>query len=99
MFINQRYTTSGVTAKIPGEIILGLWIAIDNRRSYGAEMDYLQVFELFKKGDEQKIIHSQEQPEYSFEMVLPFLAPPVDDIKVFIIDNGKYSTMMLAEEY
>ena len=67
MFINPRYTTSGVTAKIPDEIILGLWIAIDNRRNYGGEIDYLQVFKLSKEGDEQKIIHSQEQPEYSHE--------------------------------
>ena len=49
MFRNPRYTTLGVTAKIPDEIILGLWIIIDNRRNYSGDMDYLQVFKLPKE--------------------------------------------------
>lgn len=63
--------------------------------------DYLQVFDLSivenDKKKLQKIIHSQEEPEYRKEYILEF-ADPVET-KIFVIDDEDHSTMLLAEEY
>jgi hypothetical protein len=99
MFSNKRYITNTLRAVVPDEIILGLWIMIDNRRSYGAELSYLQVFKLSEQDGEQRIIHEQEQPDYHNDITLPFIAPPVREATVFAIDEGGYSTMLLADEY
>ena len=41
-------------------------------------------------------IHTQEQPEYKYSYTLTRWMPK---IKIYCIDSGGYSTMMLAEEY
>jgi len=100
MFANKRYITSGIAHEIPDEIQLALWIMIDNlRRSTNIKLDYLHVFWLFNQDGKQKIIHSQEQPEYRNEVLIAFHCQPVEKAKIFVIDNGKHSTMMLANEY
>lgn len=100
MFTNQRYITCGISCAISEEIQLGLWIMIDNlRASNNIEVDYLQVFRLSNQNGNQKIIHSQEQPEYHNEIFIAILCQPVENAKIFVIDDGRHSTMMLAEEY
>ena len=100
MFTNKRYITCGIANEIPDEIQLVLWIMIDNlRRSTPIGLDYLQVFWLSDQDGKQKIIHSQEQPEYRNEILVTFLCQPVKKAKIFVIDDGRHSTMMLAEEY
>lgn len=100
MFENPKYITRGIAREIPAEIQLELWIIIENLKMNGTiKLDYLQVFRLSNKEGKQKIIHSQEEPEYHSEIVLAFSCPPVDNKKVFVIDDGAHSTMMLAEEY
>ena len=39
-----------------------------------------------------------EQPEYRMEYLLPTISNPVT-AKVYVIDDGDHSTMLLAEEY
>ncbi len=46
---------------------------------------------------EQKIIHEQEQPDYRKEYIVS--ADCSIDAKIFVIDAGDHSTMLLAEEY
>lgn len=100
MFTNKRYVTGKIANEIPDEIQLVLWIMIDNlRKSTNIELDYLQVFRLYNQGGKQKIIHSQEQPEYRNEIIVTFLCHPVENTRIFVIDDGRHSTMMLAEEY
>lgn len=100
MFTNKRYITCGIANKIPDEVQLKMWIMIEKLiRSRKIEMDYLQVFQLANEKGKQKIIHSQEQPEYRNEIVKLFSCQPVDNVKIFVIDDGCHSTMMLAEEY
>jgi len=100
MFDNKRYITCGISSAIPDEIQLGLWIMIDHlRTSTNIEVDYLQVFRLSNQNGKQKIIHSQEQPEYRNEILVAFIWNPVESAKIFVIDDGRHSTMMLAEEY
>ena len=62
-----------------------------------AEKDYLQVFCLSADGENQRIIHEQEQPEYRKEYLFPSENPVT--AKVYVIDDKTHSTMLLAEEY
>ena len=61
------------------------------------EQDYLQVFDIHSSKTETIIIHSQEQPNYRKKYVFPF--PAYFTGRIFVIDDGEASTMLLAEEY
>ena len=56
---------------------------------------------LLKNCKEGVIIeHSQEVPKYKERYILTLEDIEIEgNIKVFLIDDGIYSTMMLAEEY
>lgn len=99
MFENERYVTQGVIAEIPAYLQNLLWYLIETMEVQ--EKDYIQVFTLssvFENGElKQSILHSQEQPayrkEYRIKAKLPVAA------KIFVIDDGGHTTMLLAEEY
>ena len=63
------------------------------------QKDYLQVFECTLEDGKQKIIHSQEEPEFKKEYLLKLADTPIFIGKVFVIDDGDHSAMMLASEY
>lgn len=98
MFQNDRYITCGVSAKIPVEVQVILWAMIDDLPSKKVKVDYLQVFRLSEQTGRQKIVHTQEQPKYQAE-VLTHIYEHVVEAKIFVIDDGDHSTMMLAAEY
>ncbi len=95
MFKNSRYATRGINAEIPLALQLVLWKMIDEMEV--ARKDYLQVFTLSSENGEQKIVHEQEQPDYRKEYV--FSGDCLVNAKIFVIDDGDHSTMLLAEEY
>lgn len=95
MFSNKRYLTRGVQADIPFELQIFMWECIDRLPE---ERDYFQVFKLEVIGSIQRIHHFSEQPEYSMEYLLPMVTNPIT-AKVYVIDDGDHSTMLLAEEY
>lgn len=73
---------------------------IDKLNEEGKKLDYLQVFRIKKCEEGFVIEHSQEVPEYKEKYVLTLKDIEVEEnIKVFVIDDYVYSTMMLAEEY
>ena len=90
----KRFLTCGVDNTIPIELQLFMW---ERAERMPAPKDYLQVFELKPVGNLQSIKHSSEEPEYHMEYVIPMENPIAD--KVYIIDDGDHSTMLLAEEY
>lgn len=94
MFDNSRYLTCGVDSTIPLELQLVLWECIE---SMPAPKDYLQVFELKPVGSLQSITHSSEEPKFKMEYVIPMENPIAE--KLYIIDDGDHSTMLLASEY
>ena len=94
MFTNNRYLTCGVDSTIPPEIQLFLWECVDRLPE---PRDYLQVFELKPVGNLQCITHSSEEPEYHMEYLLPLEVPITG--KLYVIDDGSHSTMLLASEY
>ena len=93
----QRYLTRGINDQIPIDIQLFCWQCYDTAKATG-NYDYLQVFELKILDDQtQQVEHRQEVPEYNQIYHLKSTTPI--DQKIFIIDEGEYATMLLAEEY
>ncbi len=90
---NLRYLTCGVDAAIPLEIQLFLWECVEKLPE---PKDYLQVFELKHVGCLQSITHTSEEPEYRMEYLFPSDYPITE--KVYVIDDGDHSTMLLASE-
>lgn len=94
MFNNQRYITKGVLTEISFELQLFMWECIDRMPE---PKDYLQVFTFESVGILQKIVHTSEQPEYCMNYFIP--CNKSITAKVYVIDDGDHSTMLLAEEY
>ena len=98
MFKNERYLTVGIANTLPPWLVFMLWDSIDNMET---PVDYLQVFSVsYEEKDglsHLTIVHSQENPEYT--QTYTAVAQDKVNAKIFVIDDGSYSTMMLAEEY
>lgn len=95
MFNGKRFVTSGIAEKVPLELQVTMWNMID---TMDEQKDYLQVFDLSEENGKQKIVHSQEQPEYKKEYLFktgtPFLCA-----KIYVIDDVTHSTMLFNYEY
>ena len=91
----DRYLTIGVDEKIPIDIQIFMWEAVDNMPE---PKDYLQVFNLTVQNGLQVIRHTSEKPKYEMTYILTTLTKVVT-AKVYIIDDGDHCTMLLAEEY
>ena len=91
---SKRYLTCGVDSTIPLELQLFLWECVERMPE---PRDYLQVFELSPSGAMQSIVHSSEEPEYRQVYMIPSETPITE--KVYVIDDGNHSTMLLASEY
>ena len=94
MFNSNRYITKGVQENISLELQFFMWDCIDN---LSEPKGYLQVFNLSVVGSLQRITHTSEEPEYKKEYLIP-LDNPITE-KIYVIDDGDHSTMLLAEEY
>lgn len=102
MFDKSKYITRGVNEEIGLDIQILIWSYIDAlKHRKDISMDYLQVFELthISKNDmfNLKLVHKQEVPLYEKMYLLNVLEPLSK--KIYVIDEGRYCTMMLAEEY
>ena len=94
--------TRRIAYELPQNLVMFMWMRIDELRAQSdGRMDYLQVFELKPMVDDlgqtkQVIIHRSEQPAYEQRYEVSMVNP--EDVKIFVIGSGDYSTMMLAEE-
>lgn len=95
MLTNPKYLTKGVQDTIPSWLILLMWSIVEGMQV--EHKDYLQVFRLYRTDTGQHITHTQEQPPYQYELDVP--CADAVNAKIFVIDNGTHSTMLLAEEY
>lgn len=98
---NNRYVTRGVNEEVDIRLQLAIWSMIDKLKDKGnVELDYLQVFKIRKEGNNIVINQSQEVPEYSCTYEMEIEEIQIDDeIKVYVIDSGDYSTMLFPYEY
>lgn len=99
---NNRYITRGIISTLSIQLQLLIWNLIDTlEQDKNIEMDYLQVFRLKRITDNETynlvITHSQEVPPYE-KKYLFHIDNPID-MKIFVIDDGAYTTMLLADEY
>ena len=96
MFTNKRYLTREVADRVPLEIQILMWNLVEEIEE---EKDYLQVFEVIPNGREfVEIIHKQEIPETTSNYIVKNVGIETE-MKLYIIDNGQYSTMMFSHEY
>ena len=96
MFTNKRYLTREVADRVPLEIQILMWNLVEEIEG---EKDYLQVFEVIPNGREfVEIIHKQEIPETTSNYIVKNVGIETE-MKLYIIDNGQYSTMMFCHEY
>lgn len=96
-FCGARLITRGVKATLTYELQLLMWDLIDQLE---VEQDYLQVFKLEEEDGAVKLTHRQEEPDYSKDYLLKSKIFSIEsDNKIFVIDDGEYSTMMFASEY
>ncbi len=99
MFQGKRFVTRGVTDTIPLEVQMFLWSLLDDLIAKRVvELDYLQVFKLSGEEAKQKIIHSQEMPDYQAVYQFDNVVSPLNS-KLYVIDNSTYVTMLLCNEY
>ena len=96
MFKNQKFITRGVNSEVSIILQLFMWQCIEE---IPLSKDYLQVFECTLEDGKQKIIHTQEEPEFKREYLLKLSDTPIFIGKIFVIDDGDHSTMLLASEY
>ena len=98
---DNRYVTRGVNEEVDIRLQLIIWSIIDKLKDKGnVELDYLQVFKIRKEGNKIVINQSQEVPEYSCTYEIELEDVELDDeIKVYVIDSGEYSTMLFPSEY
>ena len=94
IFENQKFITSGVTNTIPELLQIIMWELVKN---LPVDTDYLQVFSLSPDINGQRIIHTQENPDYKKEYVFNLDTAVIG--KVFVIDDGTHSTMLMNYEY
>ena len=98
---DNRYVTRGVNEEVDIRLQLIMWSMIDKLKDEeSVELDYLQVFRIRKEGKKIVISQSQEVPEYSCTYEIEIEDVQIDDeIKVYVIDSGEYSTMLFPSEY
>ena len=98
---DNRYVTRGVNEEVDIRLQLIMWSMIDKLKDEeSVEVDYLQVFKIRKKDSKVVINQSQEVPEYSCTYEIEIEDIQIEDeIKVYVIDSGEYSTMLFPSEY
>lgn len=99
MFNKLKYISVGIDNNIPTDLQLFLWNLIDTMNV--EKKDYLQVFKISSIYKENTfkliVIHSQELPNYIKEHLIAMNI--LINEKIYVIDEGPYSTMLLESEY
>ncbi|SES89491.1 protein of unknown function [Salinibacillus kushneri] len=93
------FTTKPVQSQIMPEIIKGMLDSIMDMKRV-TKVDYLQTFDISisSNGKNTYINHSQEEPHFRKQLTLTNVNNTFKGT-VFIIDDSKTITVMLAEEY
>ncbi len=97
----SRYVSRGINDEIPIDVQIFMWQLIEELKDTIEDVDYLQVFTISTIDESEnklRIIHSQEVPQYNKIWIFKG-SNPCNDGKIFVIDDGDHSTMLLADEY
>lgn len=93
-----RYMTRAIADSLHMEIQKLLWDSIDHEREQGEKLDYLQVFELENRENQQRIIHKQEVSERKREWLITLKGIPPVNGTVWCIDDGAHQTMLFPSD-
>lgn len=99
--IENKFITIGVKENISLDIQLFLWNEIEKRINSKEQVDYLQIFNLTIIDEVLGIVeieHTQEIPEYRNISIIKSKGVRIN-LKVYVIIESEYATMMLASEY
>ena len=98
---NNRYVTRGINEEVDIRIQMIIWSMIDKLKGEGnVELDYLQIFKIRKEGKKVIIEQSQEAPENKETYTIEIEDVEIgNENKIYVIDSGEYSTMLLPSEY
>ena len=99
--IDKKYMTIGIKENLGIDIQLFIWSEIEKRINLKKELDYLQVFNISiidKDKGIVKIEHTQEIPEYKKTSIIKSKEIR-NNLKVFVILEAEYATMLLTSEY
>ncbi len=98
---DNRYVTRAVNEEVDIRLQLIMWSMINKLKDKGnIELDYLQIFKIRKEANKIIINQSQEVPKYSCTYEIELEDIQIDDeIKVYVIDSGEYSTILFPSEY
>lgn len=103
MFNNSRYMTRGIQEEVGLDLQLLLWQLIDDCKGKGNTLDYIQIFELstesVREHTVQVVLHRQEEPYYQSIHRLTAIVRPLNQTKVWVMDDGDHSTMLFPNEY
>ena len=94
-FKNRRLISKGVASRVGPLLQLFMWQCIDEMPE---PKDYLQVFRLTGEVGKQRVCHSQEVSRYEREYLL-YTDASFFVGKIYVIDSGGYTTMLLSSEY
>ena len=99
--IENKFITIGVKENISLDIQLFMWNEIEKRINSKEQVDYLQIFNLTIIDEVLGIVeieHTQEVPEYRNTSIIKSKGVRIN-LKVYVIIESEYATMMLASEY
>lgn len=99
--IENKFMTIGVKENLSLDIQLFMWNEIEERINSKKHVDFLQVFNLSiidKELGIVKIEHTQEVPEYKNTSIIKSKGVR-NNLKVYVIIESEYATMLLASEY
>ena len=96
---NNCYVTRSVDNTVPIETQFFLWSLIDDQVQNGNTLDYFQKFELKATAKGQRILHSQEEPQWSQTTIMAIPSECCITKTIWVIDNDDYQTMLFPEDY
>lgn len=99
--IENKFITIGVKENISLDIQLFMWNEIEKRINLKGQVDYLQIFNLTIIDEVLGIVeieHTQEIPEYRNISIIKSKGVRIN-LKIYVIIESEYATMMLASEY
>jgi len=94
-----RYLTAGIKESIPIGLQKVIWDIIDSKvKENKYAVDYLQVFNIKNLNGKTEIKYSQEEPVIKESHLVDFDYKGFSE-KIYVIDEQKHATMLLAAEY
>ena len=91
MFDNERYITCGISDRVPEDLQVAIWSAIELQKKFCSKLDYLQVFTFQKIGEDTLAIRqTQENPNFGTTHYTNYKQEYEEILNEKIFVNGAY---------